>query len=420
MRKVKALEILAAAIVAVPCTVFADVDEIAPSRPQPVDRPASRFDNTLSLLPTNGRFTLTRAVNLGAGGPDDNGNFTWINPDGGTWQQATNWNPTGVPDGALANAFLNERTAGSLITINNNITLNSLNFGDPQIPLVGGPVSGAPVTITMTGAAAINITDFASEDFPTMGKFFGVQVGLPAAAPDPARPIIFGGSSGLTINGPAITGPGGARKPGGIAVRSNNTYTGNTTLNANSLLTVLPGATLDGALGTSGNLVFNGGEFWVQIDNGQLNRQVIVNAGGGRIYVGADSATSTQTFNGVISGAGPLVFDNTFGGDGVITAANTITGAVRFMGLGTNTLAGAGGFPSPSAVRNAGPLILNGPGNRLPDAGQLQMNGGALRNENGANETVGSTNLLSATPAIIGNSTAGTFNGGAITRGAGT
>ena len=418
MRKVKVLEILAAAVVAVPGAVFAQ-DELVPSRPRPVDRPTAVRPDIFGGLSGSSRFALAPSLNLG--GADADGNFTWRGPDGGTWQVPTNWTPNGVPDGAAANAFFDELNGGGSAFLNGPITLSSLNFSDPMIAAVASS-SGSPQTITMAGAAAINTTRFASERQPTTGKYFGTAIGLPALTPDPARPIILAGSSGLTLNGPAGPGVPGATPVGAVAMRNNNTYTGNTTLNANTRLTVLPGATIDGALGASGNLVLNGGELWVEINAGSMNRNVVVNAGGGTLSLGTDPTSATtqnHAINGVISGSGPLVIDNSFGGLGTFTAANTITGSVRIMGAGTNTLLN-NGFATASSVRNAGTLILQGSGNRLPDGGAFQMNGGALRFENGGSETVGSTQLLSATPAIVMLGTGNAYNGGAITRNAGT
>ena len=419
MRKVKALEILAAAVVAVPCTAFAQNEQLVPGRPGTIERLGS--PNVLRPGNSFGRFTLSPASQF-IGGSEADGNFTWIGPDNGTWSVGTNWNPTGVPDGLNAHAFITAFNGGASfqtgedVQLTAPVTLNTLNFSDPQVATIHGPASGAAQTITMAGAAAINVTDFASERFPTTGKFFGNAIGLPAIAPNPARPVVLGGSAGLTLNGPTNG------KIGGISTRANHTFTGNTTLNANTRYTVLPGSSLDGALGASGNLILNGGEFWAEIDNGSMNRGVVVNAPGGTLSLGTDpanTATSTQTFNGVISGSGPLVIDSTFGGLGVFNAANTTTGSVRFMGAGTNTLQN-NGFASASSVRNAGTLVLAGSGNRLPDAGQLQLQGGVLRMEFAGSETVGSTNLLSATPGIIIRGTGSTFNGGNLTRGAGT
>jgi autotransporter-associated beta strand protein len=418
MRKVKALEVLAAAVVAVPCTVFAQNEQTVPARPGTIERLGNR--NVLRPGYAAGRFTLSPSFVAG-GGSEADGNFTWIGPDNGTWSVPTNWNPSGFPDGANAHAFITSFNGGGDfntaedVQLTGPITLNSLNFSDTQVATIHGPASGAAQTITMTGTAAINVTDFASERFPTTGKFFGNALGLAAITPNPARPIVLAGSAGLTINGPTNG------KIGAVSTRANNTFTGNTTLNANTRYTVLPGSSLDGALGSSGNLVLNGGEFWTEIDNGSLNRGVVVNAAGGVLALGTDPAntgTSTQTINGVISGSGPLTIDNTFGGNGVFTAANTYSGNLRIMGAGTNTFQN-NGFASAASIRNAGTVALTGSGNRLPDAGALQMNGGAIRMENAGSETVGSTTLLSATPAFIIVGT-GTFNGGSLTRNPGT
>src|SRR5688500_9689446 len=164
MRKVNAIQVLAAAIAVVPCTAFADIDETVAPRPRGVDRPTSVRPDVFGGFGRHGAFSLAPLAGLN-GGPDDNGNFTWIGPDEGTWQVPTNWSPTGVPDGTTAHAFFTPVNGGGVAALTGPVTLGSLNFSDPMIAAIAGPLSGAPQTITLAGGV-INTTDFAGERLP--------------------------------------------------------------------------------------------------------------------------------------------------------------------------------------------------------------------------------------------------------------
>ena len=130
--------------------------------------------------------------------------------------------------------------------------------------------------------------------------------------------------------------------------------------------------------------MLNGGEFWVQIDNGELNRQVIVNAAGGTLsgrrrfgHVHADVQRQRS------AAAARSSIDNTFGGDGVFTANNTYTAPVRFIGARARTRS-QGGFAGASQRPQRGHADpLGAAATTCPTPAQIQMNGGALRLENG-------------------------------------
>lgn len=337
------------------------------------------------------------------------GNFTWNGPSEGTWQQNSNWIPSsGFPDGTNAIANITNLNGGGVIQLNGSITLSQLNLSDPQIASLAGPISGAPQTMTMAGDRTINTTNFAREDYPATGRFFGTAFGLPASAPNPARPIVIGGTNGLIVTG------------GPIAFRGANSYVGNTTISGGARVSLLNQVSLNSAFGTAGDIHLDNGQIWVEVDNGSLSRNIVVAGGGGNLSLGTDPGnvgTSTHTFSGVISGAGSLLIDGDFGGIGNFTGANTHSGVLN-VGLGTHVLSGNGAFAASSAVNNAGTLVLSGGGaNRLPDAATLTMHGASLR-MNGYNgtETIGPVTLRGGTSNIIMQGGNGTLSAGDITR----
>ncbi len=415
MRKVKALELLAAAaIAAVPTVGFASDGEVGPARRQAIDRGPSNpfvvdFRNTAI---STGKYTLVRPGSVPSAGPDADGTFSWVGISDASWQTAANWSPnSGFPDGANANAVLNKLSAGGTAQMIANTTLSSLTLSDPNIAAVAGPLSGAPVNMTMTNARTIFAQQIPSEVSPgfVTGRFFGAAIGLPAVVGPPAvpaRPVIIAGSSGLIVDG---MGAPGLQDTGKISIRFANTYTGGTTIQNGGQVTLLNQVDMNTAFGASGDITLNRGTIWVEVDNGVMNRNISVVGTNNALDLGTDPAntgTSTQTFNGVISGAAGsrLMIDGDFGGIGNFTNTNTFAGTLD-VSLGTQVLSGNGAFASASSINNAASLTLVGGGvNRLPDAAELTMIAGALRMNNytgGASETIGNMRLRGGTSAII-------------------
>jgi hypothetical protein len=422
MRKVKALELMAAAtLAAVPTVAFA-ADESAGSyrRPTVSAQPtANPYVFDLNSL-YSGQFRLARPSLVG--GPDADGTFTWVGPDEGSWLDPANWLPAGgPPTGNAAIATINNLNGGGVVQMNGAVTLSNLNLTDPQIAGVGGPQSGASVNMTMAGNRQISASQITQEAFPFTGTFFGAAVGLPSVAGPPAlpaRPINIAGSSGLVYDG---LGAAGLSQTGKTSIRFGNSYTGNTTISNGAQVTLLNQVGMNAAFGANNadDIVLNRGKIWVEVDNGLLDRDIVVSGTGNNLSLGTDPAnagTSTHTFNGVISGSGRLLIDGDFGGIGNFTAANTYSGIVD-VGLGTQNFSGSGGFASASTVNNAASIELQGAGNRLPDAGAHIMHAGSLRmmNYNGT-ETVGSTTIRGGTSAIIMQGGSGQYASGAFTR----
>lgn len=417
MRKVKALEVLAAAtIAAIPTIGFADDGAVMRPRPQGVDRPAGNpFVFNFNQVST-GKYTFVRPGVTG--GPEVDGTFTWNGPNNGTWQTAANWLPnSGFPDGSAATAVINNLNGGGVVQLTGGITLSNLNLTDPQIAAIAGPTSGASVTMTMAGNRTISAGQLSLEKFPFTPTFFGASIGLPAVAPDPARPVVIGGSNGLIVDGLGAAGLGDSGK---ISIRFSNPYTGNTTIQNGGQVTLLNQVSMDGAFGGGTDITLNRGKIWVEVDNGTLNKTITVQGLNNNLALGTDPAnagTSTQTFNGNIGGSGRLQIDGDFGGIGNFTANNTYSGILD-VSIGSQVLSGNGAFASVSALNNSGSLTLEGGGvNRLSDTSTLTMYGASLRmnNYNGT-ETLGGFTIRGGTSNIIMQGGSGSLNGGAITR----
>ena len=421
MRKVKAYQLLAAAVAAVPGVVFASGDETLPL-PRPAVTPAQHTPGMMTApFFRGGDFSLANT--------DSNGTFTWIGaPDvlhwkpvqptfsvnnGATWNDPTNWTPAGgPPDGATAIANIGNENGGNTIRVTSNITLSRINFSDQQFAVLAAPLPvGATPVITMTGESRIDTLN----EPPTGPNaiFFGNQFGLPAdtTAGNPARPVQIGGTSGLNVT----SGP--------IAFNNDNVYSGNTTISGGGLVVIQPTATFDGVFGNNAanSVILDNGRIFINADTQTATRNIAVNAGGGTIFLGSDTAVPNHMFSGVISGAGNLTIDGNFSpANATITGNNTISGNVTWSpalgnftagGSGSLTITGSnGGFASAANFINNGTVVLirgnsDADANRFNNSGTVIMNGGAIRMENNNSspmlESIGTTVLNKGTSAII-------------------
>jgi fibronectin-binding autotransporter adhesin len=186
------------------------------------------------------------------------------------------------------------------------------------------------------------------------------------------------GTGGLTIN---HTGTGG------WVLGSSNTYSGNTTLTAGSVITG------SGGFGT-GTLVFNGGTLATNGTVSYANAVSVANtaniattSSGPITLSGAVTMTGSRTFN--VSGNGHVVFNGAVGqsaagysltkngtGAMVLNAASTYTGATIING-GTLALGAGGTLSNANLMLNGGVLATSGTFSRLLGTGAGQFQFGA-------------------------------------------
>jgi filamentous hemagglutinin family protein len=167
--------------------------------------------------------------------------------------------------------------------------------------------------------------------------------------------VTFGGAGNTTVADPIATGSGNLTKDGTgtLLLRAANTYTGMTTINAGTLsinadsgLGVVPGATV------ANQLVFGGGTLATTSDFILSSNRGVTLAGAGRI----DTADGTTlNYSGVImDGSGSHSLTKTGGGTLVLGGVNTYDGGTVINGgtLSISADAALGNVPGSAAVAN--------------------------------------------------------------------
>jgi autotransporter-associated beta strand protein len=176
-----------------------------------------------------------------------------------------------------------------------------------------------------------------------------------------SNPILsdLGAAGGSLTSGGVIIGPGA----GTVSFPEGNTYTGGTTIQGTLMVstdTVQPGT--GGSLGyydpqnSPGSITFNGGTLVTTNTTAPTyfttDRLITLN-GSGTL---SPSTGSNGTFNGVISGTGPLIISG--GGTVFPTAQNTYTGGTVVNGSLSISSDGNLGAPTGLLTMNAGSFLL--------------------------------------------------------------
>jgi outer membrane autotransporter protein len=210
-----------------------------------------------------------------------------------------------------------------------------------------------------------------------------------------------------------ISGTGAvAVNAGTLNLAGTNTYTGNTTLNAGTLLIGNNSAFGSGALALNGGVIGAGGAN-ITVDNPL--------AVGGSFTLGGAAGTNL-TFTSVMNLGGNTLTHNGAGNDTLSgnltgTAAGGITTAAGTLNLTGNNAAYAG-----TAAVTGGILNLQGAGNYAGDntvnGGTLNLNSASIITYSGVNTVTGGTlNMSSAGSTYSG---ASTLTGGTLNLSAGT
>ena len=362
-------------------------------------------------------------------------NGTWTNDTSGTslWATPVNWSNSTAASGAGSTATITvaNNAASKTISLNNTTQTNGiLNIGNPngtgaytlstgamifdnngssaQINIASG--SGA-VTLASTLTNTINNSLLLSQNSSSLLTFNSTITG--------------GSGSGNKVIEHAGTGTGGIRITNVIAngavgtvsvrqnnangtldLRSTNTYTGGTVVDAGTL--TLASGTGDNRLAATGAVTVNGG---------------ILNFGAFSNTVGAVSVNGGTMTNGTLSGSSYSVTG------GTITTVLAGAGALTKSGAGTTTLSGSNTYTGGTTV-NAGTLTLGAGDNRLATTGAVTVNGGIL-NFGAFSNTVGAVSvnggiltngtLSGSSYAVTGGTIAAILAGGALTKsGSGT
>jgi len=356
---------------------------------------------------------------------------TWTN--GGNWTNSTPGTadipgfdvagatnqPTLDTDPTVAGLLMNA-TGNNTLTLNGH-TLTLTGIGTQS----GGTISGTG-TLSLTGAAA-----FTASGSAVLGN--GVTIST--------------GGSGNTVTlsgvnfGGTITGAGGLITNGSVIVGGGaSDYTGGTTINAGSSVTLAANNALSSAsaLTVNGSLGLNGFSQTVTALSGSGS----IDLGGFGLTVG--DATST-TFSGTITSSGgdltkqgsgtlTLTGNNSYSGGTDLTAGTIAVGHNNALGSGTLTMAGGTTLQAASSVSLGNLIALSGNatvdtnGNSLTlsnvisgGANGLTKVGSGTLTLSGANTYTGAT-AVDAGTLVLNGSIAGnaTVASGATIMGTGT
>jgi len=305
---------------------------------------------------------------------------TYIGASGGSWSVSANWQGGVIPDGGGSATFVrtpHQFTTLAVLTDLPNVTLSQITMNQRNTIGLQRPTGGTTQILTLTGPAIITTTGMYGET-PISFAPGGHQISLPVA-----------GSAGLVKNGSEAL----------FLLATANTYTGNTTVNSGIL-----GITSDASLGAAaGTITINGGGLQVR---GATNssRNMTLNA-----TATFQSLASFDT-TGILSGAGGLMKQASYGSSITLRSANTFAGPLT-IAQGVVSLASAG-TAAPSEIIIGGQFDLNNGGtggaavnNRITNAAPVTMRGGILTvsssTSTGTTNTFGALTLNGGTSQIL-------------------
>jgi autotransporter-associated beta strand protein len=398
MQSVKRRAVLSAAVAVTMCGLIPELGlaQLDPGtdRRGPALKGGSGWNSTLPQSPSHSRppQQFGRFNRLPVSGVRAQTAF-WRGDFFDSWSVPTNWSTGVVPNATTDTAAFDALSNGRAVILDLNVNLSSIDASDPQSTsfLTSTDDQGNELgsIITLNGPATVNAANQAPDvpDF-VFGAGGFVNPGFEVGA-------VVAGSAGLTKTG-----------NGNIYLSRDNTYTGNTVVNGGRLT-----IETDASLGNSaGSLALNNNSILQVFGSFQTSRNISIGTGGARIEL-----LGPMNSSGNISGSTPLSFEGPFVSSvATFTTANSYTGVLT-LNAATTTFSGSGGFPNASQVNVQSILQLNGSGDRLPNAGTVDLGGGLTINS--GDEQVGALRLRGGFSLVRTTSNA-TLTAGSLDRGA--
>ena len=266
-------------------------------------------------------------------------NYAWNVDANGNWSVAADWTPGGGPPTTAADTATFPSTA---ITAPRTVTVDQTTFAVGSLTFsgsIGYSLAGDSLTLGSTSLAQHIILSGSANQLVSCPLLLSSNI------------VINQGSEGtLTLSG-GISGPFGITiNESGLVILAlnNNTYTGMTTLAANS---TLQAAAANAFSASSSSYSVNG-----TLDLNNNNNSIQDLSGTGTVTTGTGAGgtltvtNAASTFSGTISGNGGLTIT---GGSQTLSGTNTYTGTTN-ISAGTLLLSGTGQLASNNAVVASG------------------------------------------------------------------
>jgi fibronectin-binding autotransporter adhesin len=365
---------------------------------------------------------------------------TWV---GGTsacptcWNQAGNWSPAGVPNGAFSvsiSAAANQPVLNTSVSID-NLTISmgtSLQVANAQILTVNTANTGGLATISNAGNLTLGSTgNFTDLAFAGTGGIVTLNGAGTLTLSNSTANRIYAANAGMTLNNNStIQGAGQIGLVGSSLILNNN---GTGIIDANQSAGLIMGGTINNAglleatngaalsLGgaslnnTGGTIAGSGTGSTVQLSGTNITGGTLQTGSGGQLL----QSGGFSTFNGNVALNGTLNVANSSG-----IALNTAGGPMTLTG-------GAGGMVNLNGGANFTDIALNGAGgavnlnapvtlsnsaaNRIyASSGGMTLNNNATLQGSGQIGVVGAALLLNNNSVINANQSAGLLVNGTI------
>jgi autotransporter-associated beta strand protein len=309
---------------------------------------------------------------------------TW---DGGgtnnNWSTAANWVDDLGPVSSSTLRLAFDGTTRLTPSLNGNYNINTLRFNSTAGAFTLGATAGNSLTFDGVVPSMIQLSDNA--------QTIDVPVTL-----NTTTIVETTGAGNLTLSG-VLSGTGGLMKVGinTLVLSGANTYSGNTTINAGTV--ILQNGTALGST-SAGTTVSSGATL-------QLENNISIGAEALALDGTLRNASGANLFGGTISGTGVVTIDGgslTLGG----TSANTYTGLTSINGgtLDLNKSAGVTAVAGNIAIGNGtGTATLRLlASNQIADTSAVTLNsaGTPVFNLNGFSETIGSLTSSNSAAAV--------------------
>jgi fibronectin-binding autotransporter adhesin len=352
-------------------------------------------------------FSTTGGANISTTTANTNGNAITSGNVAYATMNGTDWATIGAGGNIVAMAsgnYVTTVTAGGNVSLStspaaqNTISLNTLRFTGTSAVTIN---SGSTMTIATGGLlVASNNTGTDSISGGTLkgantGELVVIQNDTTNAFSITSNIANNVGATGLTKSGAGTLILGG----------SNNTFSGNTTLNQGTIQLNVGTALQDSTLNyLGGNLSF-GSQTSASFDGlaGTQNLALATNTSAAVVLtLGNGTNSFTTTYSGNLTGAGNLTLNDASGGNFTLSGVNTYTGNTTING-GTLTIGAAGGLASGNVIlanTTGVSLNLNGFDANISVLAGGGTNGGGIA-LGSANLTTGGGNLNTSYNGVI-------------------